>query len=886
MMGAVAGQNCSIFSANDSPNSLFSSTTNSAMKSSFNPSLSYSSQLSFSSNARLVNSTNQNLFSSLSTLYGVGLSYQLYEMQQIYRHPRKVYEIAYNFSINQSPNSSQASTQPPSSTKPAKSDAPAASAASISLAGSNQPFKNLFSINEFYKNCILPILVPVHYCCTPLLFYSNWSELVITETMLKSNYTNKLSMGSSNKSEAFSSGALLNKQAAGKAQTGISSMITAEPWYYKMRQIVLTEYSKYFEAKGFIRLRDEKSESQLKQQQQQQQPPQMNPQQQQQQQQRQQQASVSMTEAQTHHFIKWVQQDGFLYLTINIEEIFVHVKIGYCTRYRSASRSFVNEIVKFLTQDFHVHSFIYDFHLSAINRNFSSSITGSQISQTSFIIVKFLDEFVEFFSRIPSYSCNKVFKKVYEKSDSSLIPHQFRLIFDFIIDSKTKLNNGQQDTNLLFQTLYVFDNNIGIYSLTDASSSKSASSDYIKYLVIKIESYYNASNVKGTNSSAKKTTPSIKGNDSVNLTPTNSTKGVQSAQSKTTSVVNLSKLSNSSSSSSLLSPNSIHSENLLSSITTNNMTDSSITQSSQAQQMPLIRIISYYFCINKNQQVQQQSVENSSSLASIALMKKFNEDLSYIEKVIEQSLSLYKQEIFWDNLTSSITSLNNFLNENNNTSLINYPIVFTVNSDELEQILSISQKIDILELDTSLGSFLEQCYSIKEKIRTYLKFSFGRHFIYTSSDTNEYCLLLINDELIRNFKHTPTSSTTSSESGSAQLKSSNETAELKSFILLKFDKVAKTTQILQVNRVKSSAKDASQAQDSVKPPQQISFAKRSSTTDNLQTSPNVELASSLRSDTTSCANFNSLTGVKTHKHLSFTINTLMYVLWESLFYPN
>lgn len=27
-------------------------------------------------------------------LYGVGLCYQLYEMQQIYRHPRKIYEIA------------------------------------------------------------------------------------------------------------------------------------------------------------------------------------------------------------------------------------------------------------------------------------------------------------------------------------------------------------------------------------------------------------------------------------------------------------------------------------------------------------------------------------------------------------------------------------------------------------------------------------------------------------------------------------------------------------------------------------------------------------------------------------------------------------------------
>ena len=33
-------------------------------------------------------------YSSTSTLYGVGLNYQLCELQHLYRHPRKIYELA------------------------------------------------------------------------------------------------------------------------------------------------------------------------------------------------------------------------------------------------------------------------------------------------------------------------------------------------------------------------------------------------------------------------------------------------------------------------------------------------------------------------------------------------------------------------------------------------------------------------------------------------------------------------------------------------------------------------------------------------------------------------------------------------------------------------
>lgn len=170
-----------------------------------------------------------------------------------------------------------------------------------------------------------------------------------------------------------------------------------------MRQIILDEYARYFEARGFTRLKDEpKSTSssssggsgRTRDQQQMQQH----------------QSSVSSdssSPSQTYHFIKWIQQDGFLYITMNIEEIYLCVKLGYCTRYRSASRlAFVNETIRFFTQEFHLHSFIYDFHLSAIHTNFLSA--GMLISQTAPIISKFLDEFVEFFMRIPIYSSNKV----------------------------------------------------------------------------------------------------------------------------------------------------------------------------------------------------------------------------------------------------------------------------------------------------------------------------------------------------------------------------------------------------------------------------------------------------------------------------------------------
>lgn len=38
-------------------------------------------------------------------------------------------------------------------------------------------------------------------------------------------------------------------------------MISTDVWYQKMRQIFLTEYTKYFESRGFLRLKDDVKES-------------------------------------------------------------------------------------------------------------------------------------------------------------------------------------------------------------------------------------------------------------------------------------------------------------------------------------------------------------------------------------------------------------------------------------------------------------------------------------------------------------------------------------------------------------------------------------------------------------------------------------------------
>lgn len=592
-----------------------------------------------------------------------------------------------------------------------------------------------------------------------------------------------------------------------KFQSGAGSN---ESWYFKMRQIVLVEYTKYFEAHGFTRLKDERSA--------------------------QQETPSSIKQAhtkvqnnqhdgtQTLHFIKWIQQDGFLYLTLNLDEIYLHARVGYCARYRSTSRlGFINEIMRFLTQEFHVHSFIYDFHLSAINSNFlASSQTGMQISQTSQIISKFLDEFVEFFSRIPLYSQNKVFKLIYEKTDSSLIPHQFRLIFDFIIYSKKKLTT-EKSSIVSFKTLYIFDNNIAIYSLVDAQ--KSSTGDCSKYLVVKLESFTKESSAPHS--------------------PANS---INRRQIITTKPSQTNKFTNSSSSSSFLL---------------------NINNNDKPQEL-CIRITCFYLFINKN--------PLSGSFASSSLLTSLNNDLEFINKVIEESINMYRQEMFWDNLALSMNSMRNMLNES-----VNIGLCYSVNSQELEQILSISHLTNSLDLDPGLDTFLVQCFMIRDKIKNYLKFSFGNNFIYAESDSIEYCVLLINEDLIKGFRHVPKQE----EDGKKQNVSVESDQNLKSFILLKFDKLADSAQLVQVNRVKMSK------QESLSNNSQVVGPKRSTTTDALSSflSNNNDasvLGSSFKNDLSGNLNkdLSSMFSSKTYRYLGFTVNLLMYVLWESLFFTS
>lgn len=208
-----------------------------------------------------------------------------------------------------------------------------------------------------------------------------------------SNPIKPKSLSDPNQQSTTGGGTTTTKQSSNTIGVTMSSI---DAWYLKMRQIILVEYARYFESRGFIRLKDESKQvaftttggsNRLHQ-----------------------QHIEQQQQTQVYHFIKWIQQDGFLYITMNVEEIYLCVKLGYCTRYRSASRlGFINELIRFFTHEFHLHSFIYDFHLSAVNISFSAPPSiGMVIAPTATIISKFLDEFVEFFLRIPIYSSNKV----------------------------------------------------------------------------------------------------------------------------------------------------------------------------------------------------------------------------------------------------------------------------------------------------------------------------------------------------------------------------------------------------------------------------------------------------------------------------------------------
>lgn len=124
---------------------------------------------------RLVPTNPYNFYSTASTLYGVGLNYQLYELQQVYRHPRKIYELALTLANN----SSQQTTSAGYGLKP-----PALAATPMQLNKSSQQL----NVNDFYKNYIVPVLIPFHFCCSPILFCSNWNDLIVNEQSLRAGF--------------------------------------------------------------------------------------------------------------------------------------------------------------------------------------------------------------------------------------------------------------------------------------------------------------------------------------------------------------------------------------------------------------------------------------------------------------------------------------------------------------------------------------------------------------------------------------------------------------------------------------------------------------------------------------------------------------------------
>jgi hypothetical protein len=206
-----------------------------------------------------------------------------------------------------------------------------------------------------------------------------------------------------------------------------------------------------------------------------------------------------------------------------------------------------------------------------------------------------------------------------------------------------------------------------------------------------------------------------------------------------------------------------------------------------------------------------------------------------------------------------------------------------VNTDELEQVLSASTKINMAEVDKSLAYFLRQCFSIRESIKQFLKQSLGRYLVYAESDVAEYCLLLINDELIKSFKvnsrvggaggnglsglnavgggGSATSSSSSISAGEVSSSSSSSLAtttqqqqqqlEIKSFILVKFDKPGKNTTLLQVNRVKVARADELREESS-------------------------------GSGETDSSHFGAKSSIN-RLHLNFTMNLLSFAFWESIF---
>ena len=793
--------------------------------------------LSSSINSSLKQSSNRlNFSSNPGFIYGVGFNYHIQEANQIFRHPRKIYEVAtsaFGDQINIITDSTATTTTP-----------------------QHKP-QSQHSINDFYKNTVVPVLHPFHYCCSPVLFFPDWADKIVTESSLKTSLTNSITSASSQ----IDLSNLNSNQELISSTKVVSNIPVADAWYRKMRQIFLAEYSRHFTNYGFMRLKDERKYSG---------------------------SNDHDSNSSLTHFIKWIHQDGFIYITLNFDDIFLHVKFGFCPRYRSSTRLFFNEINRLIGKEFHFHSASYDYHLVTINRNFqsansyasnslvqtpnefqnrkptniqttnqqqqqqqSSSIIQSAISLQT--LMKFLDEFFDYFmtkcdnnlqvSKLPNFSVNKIYKDTFEKPDCSLIPKKIGIVFDYIL-------NRKQDATSFLPIHTNLENNIGIYLATNqenqrqfASSATSLNQstptnndlinnnqekeiEYMKYLIVKIENY----------TSKQCNEQNLMGSSIITSSAT---------------------LSNSSSSSSLVGLAKAGSN------TQQKQKNQQQSETSSGSGTSSVRLVWYYLCVNKNFQVVQQnqliSKRFESSINQMNETTKILNDLGLVKQIIEDSINIYKREIFWDNL---IIAIQHTPLQQTNTSL------YSIEFEELEYILKNSYKINALELQSmysrSLKTLFEQGYSIKEKICGYLQSTFGKHYIFVSSPKYDYCLLILTKSLISKIKV---------ESQPYRLE------DINSFILVKFNKDKGTMDLMQVNRMQNQ----DQQIDIIKPKIENIVATNIisssvSSTSSLTTSSSAMTISQLALTTNSNNN-----GIKiSYENLNFIINTFVYIIFENI----
>jgi len=291
-----------------------------------------------------------------------------------------------------------------------------------------------------------------------------------------------------------------------------------------------------------------------------------------------------------------------------------------------------------------------------------------------------------------------------------------------MISAKKKFSKDGFNVN--FMPLYLnMHNNIGIYSITDIAESSTQYStsttnskiEYSKYLVIKIESYQtntshttNVSTPAANSSAKKKYSTQVSSPDPQHTMNTSSRTLVKSSNSS--SVSSFYQLANQSDGLLLIKQQQAQLNKSNSSKKVTN------PQSTSNHPQSYIRLICHYLCINKiPQKGMEQSLESGAQLEAD---KRLSKDCRFLEKIIEESVSAYKREIFWDNLVKSMSPLSSLFDEDKS----HMPVVFAIQSEELEQILECSDKIDALNKDEFLGEFLSQCYAVKDKIRSYFEF--------------------------------------------------------------------------------------------------------------------------------------------------------------------